>query len=105
MASLMPPVQRTLLVAKIELSVRYLGVDSDLSANEFADGAIGGQGYVHLESFANRGAIPTWRYAVADALLEARIFMAPGANTSSVGKNNSPKEPATAAACGDSTGV
>ncbi|MEA3197763.1 MAG: hypothetical protein QOF32_1815, partial [Gammaproteobacteria bacterium] len=33
MASLSPPVERTLMVAKIELSVQYLGVESDLSAN------------------------------------------------------------------------
>jgi predicted glycogen debranching enzyme len=81
-ASFKPPVERTLLVAKIELSVRYLEVDCDLSANEFAGGAISGQGFVHLESFAAHDGIPTWRYAVADALLEQRIFMAPGANTS-----------------------
>jgi predicted glycogen debranching enzyme len=81
-ASLKPPVARTLLVAKIELRVQYLGVETDLSANEFAGGAISGQGFVHLESFAVQGGIPTWRYAVADALLEQKIFMAPGANTS-----------------------
>jgi predicted glycogen debranching enzyme len=82
MASLSPPVERTLLVAKIELSVQYLGVETDLSANEFAGGAISGQGFVNLESFAVEDGIPVWRYAVADALLELRIFMAPGANTS-----------------------
>ena len=82
MASLSPPVERTLLVAKIELSAQYLGAETDLSANEFAGGAIGGQGFVHLESFAVQDLIPVWRYAVADALLEQRIFMAPGANTS-----------------------
>ena len=81
-ASLNPPVERTLLVAKIELRVQYLGVETDLSANEFADGAISGQGFVHLESFAVADGIPTWRYAIADALLEQKIFMAPGANTS-----------------------
>ncbi len=82
MATLKPPVERTLLVSKIEPSIQYLGVDTDLSANEFAGGAISGQGFVHLQSFAVRDGIPTWRYAVADALLEQRIFMAPGANTS-----------------------
>jgi glycogen debranching enzyme len=82
MASLSPPVERTLLVAKIELSVQYLGVETDLSANEFAGGAISGHGFVHLESFSVRDGIPVWRYAVADALLEQRIFMAPEANTS-----------------------
>jgi predicted glycogen debranching enzyme len=82
MASLSPPVERTLLVAKIESSVRYLGMETDLSANEFAGGTISGQGFIHLESFTVEDGIPVWRYAVADALLEQRIFMAPGANTS-----------------------
>jgi len=81
-ASLNPPVERTLLAAKIETSVRYLGRQWDLSANEFAGGAISGQGFVHLESFAVQEGIPTWRYAIADALVEQKIFMAPGANTS-----------------------
>src|ERR1700689_4301506 len=81
-ASLNPPVQRTLLVAKVELSAQYLGTETDLSANEFAGGTISGQGFVHLESFTVVDGIPVWRYALADALLEARIFMAPGANTS-----------------------
>jgi len=82
MASLSPPVERTLLVAKIESSVQYLGMETDLSANEFAGGTISGQGFIHLESFTVEDGIPVWRYAVADALLEQRIFMAPGANTS-----------------------
>jgi glycogen debranching enzyme len=81
-ASLTPPVERTLLVAKIELSVGYLGVESDLAANEFVGGAISGQGFVHIESFDIIDGIPTWRYAVGDALLEQQIFMAPDVNTS-----------------------
>ena len=82
MASLTPPVQRTLLVAKIDLSVEYLGLKTDLTANEFAGGTVSPQGFVHLESFAVLDGIPTWRYAIADALLELQIFMAQGANTS-----------------------
>jgi predicted glycogen debranching enzyme len=81
MASLAPPVERTLLVAKIELSVDYQGQRVDLTANEFAGGNVSPQGFVHLESFAVQSAIPTWRYAIGDALLQAQIFMAPGANT------------------------
>jgi predicted glycogen debranching enzyme len=82
MASLAPPVQRTLLVAKVDLCVEYLGRKTDLTANEFAGGAISPKGFVHLESFAVLEGIPTWRFAVADALLELQIFMAQGANTS-----------------------
>ena len=82
MASLTPPVQRTLLVAKFDLSVEYLDLKADLTANEFVGGTVSPQGFVHLESFAVIEGIPTWRYAVADALLELQIFMAQGANTS-----------------------
>jgi predicted glycogen debranching enzyme len=82
MASLTPPVQRTLLVAKFDLSVEYLGQKFDLTANEFTGGTVSPQGFVHLESFTVLDGIPTWRYCVADALLELQIFMAQGANTS-----------------------
>jgi predicted glycogen debranching enzyme len=81
-ASLAPPVGRTLLVSKIELSAEYLGQVTDLSANEFAGGAISGQGFVYIESFSVLCGIPTWRYALGDALLQVQIFMAPGANAS-----------------------
>jgi glycogen debranching enzyme len=82
MASLAPPVERTLLVAKIDLSVEYLGERYRLSANEFAGGAIDPRGFIHIESFAVEEGIPTWRYALADAVLEQRIFMAPLQQTS-----------------------
>jgi predicted glycogen debranching enzyme len=80
-ASLAPPVQRTLLVAKTDIRVKYLDLESDLTANEFAGGTISPQGFVHLESFAVIDGMPTWHYAVADALVELKIFMAQGANT------------------------
>jgi predicted glycogen debranching enzyme len=82
MASLAPPVERTLLVAKIDVSVEYLGAAHPLFANEFAGGALDPRGFVHLESFFVQDGVPVWRYAIADALLEQRIFMTPGANTS-----------------------
>ena len=82
MASLAPPVQRTLLVAKIDLAVEYQGSITELCANEFTGGVISPQGFVHLESFAVLEGIPTWRYAVADALVQVQIFMAQDANTS-----------------------
>jgi predicted glycogen debranching enzyme len=82
MASLAPPVARTLLVAKVDVSVLYRGVTTELSANEFSGGTLSPQGFVHLESFALIEGIPTWRYCIADALLEQQIFMAQGANTS-----------------------
>ena len=82
MASFDPPVERTLLVAKVDLSVEYLGTRYHLSANEFADGTVDPRGFIDIESFEIVDGIPTWRYALADALLEQRIFMQPLANTS-----------------------
>ncbi|HEY3658161.1 MAG TPA: amylo-alpha-1,6-glucosidase [Steroidobacteraceae bacterium] len=82
MASLKPPVERMLLVAKVDLSVRYLGEIYHLSPNEYAGGTVDPRGFVHLESFTVSDGVPVWCFGVADALLEQRIFMAPGANTS-----------------------
>jgi predicted glycogen debranching enzyme len=82
LASLKPPVERTLLVAKVDVSVEYRGRTYPLFANEFAGGSVDPCGFVHLESFTVSDGVPVWRYALADALLEQRIFMAPGANAS-----------------------
>jgi predicted glycogen debranching enzyme len=82
MASLAPPVQRTLLVAKVDIGIEYLDRAAQLTANEFEGGTVSPRGFVNLESFAVRDGIPTWRFCVADALVELKIFMAQGANTS-----------------------
>jgi len=82
MASLSPPVDRTLLVSKVDVTVYYLGRALPLFANEFAGGTVDPCGFTDLESFEVSDGIPVWRYAVADAVVEQRIFMAPGANTS-----------------------
>ena len=82
MASLAPPVARTLLVAKIDVSVDYLDRRAELGANEFDDGTITPEGFVHLQSFMVLDGIPTWIYAVGDALLLQQIFMPAHANTS-----------------------
>lgn len=51
MAALSPPMGRTLLVAKMDLTVRYGGKTTHLSCNEFIDGTVTPHGYLHLESF------------------------------------------------------
>jgi len=71
-----------LLVSKIDVSIDYLGTCHHLAANEYDGGTVDPRGFERLESFEIEAGIPTWRYACADALLEQRIFMAPGANTS-----------------------
>lgn len=83
-ASLRPPVERTLLVAKLDAAVAYRGQRFDLATNEYADGTIAPRGYLHLESFRLEGAIPVWTWLVGDAVIEQRICMAHDANTTFV---------------------
>ena len=83
-AALNPPLGRTLLVARLEETVRYDGTEFPLSSNRWADGTVSPQGYVHLERFRLEGTCPIWTFACADARLEKRIFMQAGANTTFV---------------------
>lgn len=81
-AALSPPVGRTVLVAKVDATAHYLGRDYALGANEYADGTLAPQGYQLIVSFRLEGNLPVWVYALGDALLEQRVFMAHGKNTS-----------------------
>ncbi len=83
-ASLRPPVERTVMVSKLDLVVRYAGVSTRLATNEYADGTIDPHGFCHLDSFRLDGSIPVWTWVIGDALLEQRIWMAHGLNTTYV---------------------
>ncbi|MGB3310381.1 MAG: amylo-alpha-1,6-glucosidase [Nodosilinea sp.] len=83
-AALQPPVERTLLVTKVNETAAYLGQTYGLFCDRWADGTITPHGYLHLESFRLEGTIPIWVYAIADARLEKRVWMEPGANTTYV---------------------
>jgi predicted glycogen debranching enzyme len=80
-ASLQPPVQRVVMVAKVEVLARYRGGEYELGCNEFADGTIAPRGFELLTSFADDDGVPVWTYACGDALLEQRLWMAHGRNT------------------------
>lgn len=83
-AALKPPLERTLLVTKLDETVLYGGETYPLATNRWADGSVSPQGYRYLERFALEGTIPTWAYALGDALLEKQIWMEQGANTTYV---------------------
>jgi predicted glycogen debranching enzyme len=70
------------MLAKIDLRVRYRERNYELGSNEYAGGIVHPRGFVHIESFRLHGGVPTWRFAIADALLEQQIFMAPLKHTS-----------------------
>jgi glycogen debranching enzyme len=83
-AALAPPAGRTVLVGgAVEWAV-YVGRRYPLSTHVYADGTVDPQGYRYLQGFALEGMLPVWTFALGDALLERRIWMAPGANTTYV---------------------
>ncbi len=83
-AALQPPLGRTLLVAKLEATARAATDLFPLTTNEYVDGTIDPHGYHSLESFELEGMIPVFTWAIADSLLEQRVWMAHGQNTTYV---------------------
>jgi predicted glycogen debranching enzyme len=83
-ASLRPPVDRIVMLSKLDATVTYRGRRIALHSNEYADGTLAPQGFARLASFAIDGKTPTWTFAIDDALLQQSLWMAQGANTSYV---------------------
>jgi predicted glycogen debranching enzyme len=80
-AALNPPLGRTLLLTKLDEVVSYNGEAYDLVSDRWVDGNVSPEGYKNIEQFRLVGSVPVWRFACADALLEKRIWMQQGANT------------------------
>src|ERR1700761_737560 len=83
-AALQPPVGRMQLVAGVDEVVRYAGADYALSTHQWMSGVTDPKGFLSIESFRLEGMTPVWTYAVADALLEKRVWMKHGENTTYV---------------------
>jgi predicted glycogen debranching enzyme len=83
-AALSPPVGRTLVVSGLDERVDYGGQTYALAANRWADGTVAPEGFRLIERFHLDGTTPVWHYACADALIEKRVWMEPGANTTYV---------------------
>ena len=80
-AALAPPTQRTLLVTKIDESIQYNQKIYHLASNRWLGATIEPQGYINIESFHLEGTIPVWTFTCGDALLEKRLWMEQGENT------------------------
>jgi predicted glycogen debranching enzyme len=83
-AALRPPVGRMQLVAGVDEIVRYAGGEYALSTHQWMSGVTEPKGFLNIESFRLEGMMPVWSYALADALLEKRVWMKHGENTTYV---------------------
>ncbi len=83
-AALQPPVKRTMLVNGLDETVRYLGNIFSLATSRWKTGFLSPKGYLLVESFHLEGMKPVWRYALEDALVEKRVWMKQGENTTYV---------------------
>ena len=83
-AAMRPPVGRMQLVAGVDEIVRYAGTDYALSTHQWMSGVTDPKGFLNIESFRLEGMMPVWSYALADALLEKRVWMKHGENTTYV---------------------
>jgi predicted glycogen debranching enzyme len=82
--ALEPPVKRTVLVSGLDVTARYQGCEYALSTNRWRSGSISPNGYLQIERFHLEGMKPLWRYALADALCEKRVWMKQGENSTFV---------------------
>src|SRR6476646_8803533 len=82
-AALKPPLDRKLLLTKLDETADYDGEKFDLFANRWVS-TIDPHGYRYIENFYLDGTIPVWNFTFADALLEKRVWMQQGANTTYV---------------------
>ena len=81
MAALHPPLGHTLMFSKLDEVASYGSEQYPLFTNRWADGTVEPRGYLVLERFHLEGSIPVWSYGFGDALLEKRIWMPQGENT------------------------
>lgn len=81
-ASMEPPTNRTIVVAKIEERVLFDGVYHDLSTNEYP-GTTYPNGTQYLDHFT-AAPFPLWLYKTADWGLEKSVLMVQNSNTSLV---------------------
>ena len=80
-ASLQPPLGRTLLLSKLNEIVIYNEREHQLYCDRWSDDSVSPQGYKYIDDFYLVGTTPVWTYKFADALFEKRIWMQQQENT------------------------
>ncbi len=81
-AAIDPPVQRYVLLAKLDATVSIEGLTYELATNDYAE-TVHPHGYKRLESFSLRP-FPTWLWRTGKALIEQTLCMVHGEDTTFV---------------------
>ena len=80
-ASLSPPTDRRIMLAKFDETLTCQAGVFALGTNRWASGAVSPEGFRNIQSFELEGSVPLWTFACSDVLLEKRVWMEAGANT------------------------
>ncbi|MDQ3928790.1 MAG: glycogen debranching enzyme N-terminal domain-containing protein [Chloroflexota bacterium] len=83
-AAMRPPVERTVLLAKIDEEAEIDGRTYYLGVNEYPDGKIHPGGFVHIEEFRLEDGIPTTVFRLGDSVLHKTVWMEHDHNTTYV---------------------
>jgi hypothetical protein len=62
-------------VASVDEHIRDASTEYFLATHQWSGGAVEPKGFLNIESFRLEGMKPVWTYALADALLEKRVWM------------------------------
>jgi len=81
-AAVTPPVERFVLLAKLDVTATIEGLTYELATNDYAE-AVHPHGYRLLESFSVVP-IPTWMWRLGDCLVEQTLCMGDGGGTTFV---------------------
>jgi len=81
-AAIDPPVERYVLLAKLDATATIGGLTYELATNDYPE-AVYPQGYKLLESFSWEP-FPTWRWRAGDAVIEQTLCMVHGEDTTFV---------------------
>lgn len=80
-ASFPPPLERQVLLSKVDEELHICGSSFSLGTNEFHDGTIHPEGYRLLRSFRLILGIPTWEYELPGFVLRKQVWMEHGQDT------------------------
>ncbi len=83
-APLHPPLGRSLLAVKADATLCRGEQSWPLHSNHWSGDVVEPQGHLHLQRFGLEGRMPVWHFAIADILLEQRIWMEHGTDSSCV---------------------